>query len=237
LLSLPLVAQGPISAALGRDTAAYRVEGLVARNPAQRFSARFGRSGVAVAAGAARFTLSLKAFGRASALTSLQPVSPVASANRVTYAHGSLREWWANGPLGLEQGFDIATRPPGSGALAFSLAVSGAVGLAHGTLLLPDGLRYTGVHATDANGRALHAWLTLHGAQAVLHVNDRGARYPLRIDPSIQQAELTASDGAGNVSGEDYGPSIPWAQTRCKARCMCFRCREACGRARPRPPS
>ena len=50
LLSLPLAAQGPVSAALGRDAAAYRVEGLVARNPAQRFSARFGPSGVAITA-------------------------------------------------------------------------------------------------------------------------------------------------------------------------------------------
>jgi hypothetical protein len=205
LLSLPSVAQGPISAALGRDTAAYRVKGLVARNPAQRFSARFGPSGVAITAGAARFTLSLTAFGRGRALTSLQAVSPVASANRVSYAYGSLREWWANGPLGLEQGFDIATRPAGSGVLALSLAVPGGVRLSHGTLLLPGGLRYAGVQATDADGRALHAWLTLRGAQAVLHVNDRGARYPLRIDPSIQQAELTASDGAGNGSGEDHG--------------------------------
>jgi hypothetical protein len=32
----------------------------------------------------------------------------------------------------------------------------------------------------------------------LIRVNDAGARYPLRIDPFIQQAELTASDGAAN---------------------------------------
>src|SRR5580704_14369046 len=82
LLSLPLTAQGPISAAMGRDQAAYRIEGLVAHNPAQRLSARFEPSGVAIAAGSTRFAISLKAFGREGALQVLSPVSPVASADR-----------------------------------------------------------------------------------------------------------------------------------------------------------
>ena len=205
LSSLPLAAQGPVSAGLGRDDAVYRINGLVARNPAQRFSARFDRAGVAVTTGSTQVAISLKAFGRGATLRTLQPVSPVASANRVSYAYGSLREWWANGPVGLEQGFDVARRPAGSGALAFSLAVPGAARLAHGTLLLPGGLRYAGVHATDADGRALPAWLTLRGARAVLHVNDRGARYPLRIDPFVQQTELSASDGADL---DEFGYSV-----------------------------
>src|ERR1700722_9542226 len=99
LLSLPVAAQGPISAALGRGEAAYRIAGLLARNPAQRLSARFERSGVAITAGSARFAISLKAFGRGSALGALAAASPVASANRVSYAHGSLSEWGENGPL------------------------------------------------------------------------------------------------------------------------------------------
>ena len=197
LLSLPVAAQGPVSAALGRDDAAYRINGLAVRNPAQRFSARFGRSGVTIMAGVGKFNIGLKAFGRGATLRTLQPVSPVASTNGASYAYGSLREWWANGPVGLEQGFDIASRPAGSGALALSLAVPGGVRLVHGTLLLPGGLRYAGVRATDAGGRVLPAWLTLRGGRAVLHVNDRGARYPLRVNPYVQQsAELTASDAA-----------------------------------------
>jgi hypothetical protein len=142
LLSLPATAQGPVSAALGSEDAAYRIKGLVAHNPAQRLSARFGRSGVAITASSARFAISLKAFGRGGALRALTAVSPVAGADRVSYAHGSLREWWSNGPLGLEQGFDIARRPAGSGALTFSLAVPASARLDHGTVLLPGGLRY-----------------------------------------------------------------------------------------------
>jgi hypothetical protein len=209
LLSLPAAAAGPVSAALGRDEAAYRIRGLVANNPAQRLSARFGRSRVAVTAGSARFAIALKAFGRGGALRALAAVSPVARADRVSYARGPVREWWANGPLGLEQGFDIARRPAGSGALTLSLAVSGSARLDHGTVLLPGGLRYAGLRAIDARGRSLSAWLQLRGGRVLVRVDDRGARYPVRVDPFVQQAELTPSDGVGAAGDADqFGYSV-----------------------------
>jgi hypothetical protein len=148
----------------------------------------------------------LKAFGRPNALRrTLASASPVASADRVTYARGPVREWWANGPLGLEQGFDIARRPAGSGALTLSLAVSGSARLDHGTVLLPGGLRYAGLRATDARGRSLHAWLHVRDGRVLVRVADRGARYPVRIDPFVEQAELTPSDGVG---GDRFGYSV-----------------------------
>jgi FG-GAP repeat len=182
----------------------------VAHNPAQRLSAQFGRSGVAVTAGSAHFAIALKAFGRPSALRTLAPASPAADAARVTYAHGPVREWWANGPLGLEQGFEIAQRPAGSGALTLSLAVSGSARLDHGTVLLPGGLRYTGLRATDARGRSLRAWLQVRDGRILVRVADRGARYPLRIDPFVEQAELTPNDGVGcdGACGDQFGYSV-----------------------------
>lgn len=205
LLSLPVAAQGPVSTALGRDQAAYRLDGLVARNAAQGLVARFGRSGVAITAGGSRFDVALRAFGREGALRALPAVAPVASANRVSYERGSMDEWWANGPLGLEQGFDIAKRPAGSGALTLSLAVPARTRLDHGAVLLPGGLRYTGVHATDAGGRVLPSWLEVRGGRVLVRVNDRGAAYPVRVDPFVQQAKLTASDGA---SHDELGYSV-----------------------------
>jgi hypothetical protein len=206
LLSLPPAARGPVSAALGRDQAAvYRLDGLVARNPAQRLVARFGRSGVAITAGSASFDIGLRAFGRGSALTALAPVSPAVSANQVSYVRGSVREWWANGPLGLEQGFDIAKRPAGSGALTLSLAVPTGARLDHGTVLLPGGLRYADVRATDADGRVLPSWLQVRGGRVLVRVEDRGAKYPVRVDPYVQQAELAAS---GAVTDEFLGYSV-----------------------------
>jgi len=147
--------------------------------------------------------MALSSYGYASAQVAVAPVViPHASANRVSYGYGPLREWYANGPLGLEQGFDVA-RPPrsGSGTLTLSLALSGGLlpRLRNGSLLLSGhgtALRYGGLVASDAHGRALRTWLSLGGGRVLIHVDDRSARYPLRIDPLIQQAELTASEGA-----------------------------------------
>ncbi len=211
LEGLPAAAQGSVSAALGRDEPAYRVLGLRAVNPAQHLRVGFSRRNVTVVSGGARIALALSAYGYASALWPLAPVTPRVSANRVSYIHGSLREWFANGPLGLEQGFDIAARPHlGSGPLTFSLALSDnlAPRLQRGALLLSgDGvsLRYGGLVATDARGRALPSWLQLVGDHVLIRVDDRGATYPLRIDPFIQQGELTGSHG---TRGEELGESV-----------------------------
>ncbi len=57
-------------------------------------------------------------------------------------------------------------------------------------------LRYTGLAAHDASGRALVAWLEVDKEELRLRVEDAGARYPVAVDPFVQQAKLTVSDGA-----------------------------------------
>ena len=109
--SLPRAAQAPVSGALGAADARYRVThaggALVAHNPAQRWQLRFARSGVAIGTGAERLGLSLRAAGYGSALRAVAAVAPSAADNGVRYARGALQEWYANGPLGLEQGFTV----------------------------------------------------------------------------------------------------------------------------------
>ncbi len=90
LTSLPLAAQGPVSAALGSEKPAYRVTGLEAVNPAQHLRAGFSRHGVTVASGEARLGMTLSAYGYAGALETVGSAQPRASANRVSYAHGAL---------------------------------------------------------------------------------------------------------------------------------------------------
>ena len=98
----------------------------------------------------------------------LGPSSPRASSNRVRYSRPGIDEWYTNGPLGLEQGFTVAKPTVGRAAgsqLTVSIAVSGDVHpvLAHGgrsVALERAGhpiLRYTGLAASDARGRALPA--------------------------------------------------------------------------------
>jgi hypothetical protein len=219
LSSLPLAAQGPVSAALGADRHAFRVRAsdgaLLAGNTGQRLDARFTRAGASIATGTLKLGMRLQAIGSAGALRPLAAVAPGASGNRVTYAHPGVSEWYANGPLGIEQGFTVARAPAAgtAGPLTLSLALAGngrVRPLAGGRGLAisrgSSSLRYDGLLASDASGRALHSRLKLRGRDLAIEVDTRGARYPLRIDPLIQQGlKLTGKEeeGPGN-----FGTSV-----------------------------
>ncbi len=115
-----------------------------------------------------------------------------------------------NTPMGLEQGFTLVRRPVSKAAgdwvtLALARLPARVVARVYdggrGLELLRGGrvlVRYAGLFASDAGGRGLSARVGLVGRRLLLRVDDRGARYPLRIDPFVQAAKLTASDGAAN---------------------------------------
>ena len=65
--------------------------------------------------------------GTGRRLRPLAGVAPRARGDRVVYARGSgVSEWYAAGPLGLEQGFTLSRRPAGrSGAATLALALGG----------------------------------------------------------------------------------------------------------------
>jgi hypothetical protein len=209
LSSLPTAAQSGISAALGRDIPEYYVQaggdGLTSANPHQKLSTHFTREAVEVREGNARWRMTLRGYGYGEAVKVLDTVAPRVSLNRVEYRHGSLTEWYVNGPVGLEQGFTI-NAPPGNRngqPLLIALAVSGNVTVADPgndslTLRRRDGtaaLRYSGLTAHDAGGKELRAWLELRGQRLLLKVTDAAAQYPVEVDPWVQLAELTPSDG------------------------------------------
>jgi FG-GAP repeat len=226
LATLPVAAQGPVSAALGSEMPAYRVVGLAARNPAQGFDGRFSSAGVAVVSGRARVGISLSAFGRLGAVRSVPLVTPRVDQNRVSYSRGSLVEWWANGPLGLEQGFDVAAPPRGgTGPVTVWLALSSGVSarLDHRAVTLSvrgRSLAYSGLVVTDARGRTVRSWLGVDGGRVVVQVDDRGATYPLRVDPVRthgatatlkipHQATAGTCGAAGELgAGYDFGSSL-----------------------------
>ena len=55
-------------------------------------------------------------------------------------------------------------------------------------------LTYTGLRVFDADGQELEASFECAGDRLRLSVDERGARYPLTIDPIAQQAYLKASN-------------------------------------------
>jgi hypothetical protein len=200
---VPVAARGPVSARVGRDDPRYRVAGGRVTNPAQRLSARFSRAGVTVTSAGGRVRLRLASVGRAGAERRVARVAPHAHANRVDYARGGIDEWYANGPLGLEQGFDVRARPAGGGALTLSLARSS--GVASGSAVAFGHLRYGGLTASDSRGHALPSRLVVHSGRVQIRVDDRRAAYPVHIDPLVQQARLSPSDGE---RGDQFGLSL-----------------------------
>ncbi len=224
LSSLPAAAQGSVSAALGRDDSSYWFHAnpgsVHAENPRHAMALDFTRHGVEVDSKGARWGLALRGYGYGDQRIAVRQAAPQAKANRIEYERGALTEWYTNGPLGLEQGFTLA-QPPGKASgktndlpLTLALAFSGdstAELDAAGTALTLKGkngqatARISGLVAYDAAGRALPGRFALHGDELLLQVDDAGAQYPLVVDPFVQQAELTASDGA---AGDQFGFSI-----------------------------
>jgi hypothetical protein len=218
LCDLPPAAQSAVSAALGRDIAAYELRhetsGLEAVNPAQHLVSSFTADGIEVRSGSALWRMSLEGYGYDGALKSPVKAVPVGDRNRIQYRRGILTEWYINGPVGLEQGFTIS-HPPGKSkgqALTIELALSGNLRPFHDDqqVILRDAageprLRYSGLQARDSSGRELTARLDVQGQRLMLRIQDRNARYPIVVDPWVQTAELTSSDGG---PGDQFGWSV-----------------------------
>ena len=104
----------------------------------------------------------------------------------------------------------VARQPAGAadGALTLALGVSGALtargGSGGGLCCGANGkavLRYGDLSVNDARGKALPARMTVAHGRVLLSIDARGARYPLTVDPLVQDAELTNSteEGEGDL--------------------------------------
>src|SRR5438132_3377526 len=210
-VGLPAAARGAVARTLGGDDPRLAIHrtgsAITAINRRAGIDAMFtGRGGV-VRVDRVSWALGLRAIGRGRRLAAVAAVSPVAAGNRVRYDRPGLAEWYVNTGVGLEQGFTLATPPSGAGSAPVTLAL-GALPLGldasvsrdrHSVTVTRSGatvLRYSGLLVSDASGRVLPAWIEASGRHLSLRLDDRGARYPLRIDPFVQVGKLTASDGA-----------------------------------------
>jgi hypothetical protein len=202
LRGLPLTEQAVISRTLasGDPTFALRraSAGRLAVN-AGGLQASFSGSGV-----------TLGDDGSVARLAAPRDAALTAAGNRATYRSANLIESYVAGPLGLEQTLTIPRRPGGPLEVTTDLASSMRARIAAGVLTLSVGrdpvIRYGGLSATDATGRQFRAWMTLApGNRLRIQVADAGARFPVRIDPFVQAAELSAADGS---AGDGFGDSV-----------------------------
>jgi hypothetical protein len=206
--------------ALGTIHPAYQVQsngkgGWSGTNAAQGFQVHFDAGGASVSDTAESWKLGIElaAWGRAANTTDTVGVGPTLATGRMEYDHGGLVEWYQNLPRGLEQGFTLTSAPAGNGDLRFHVSVNGGATpfAADESTILFTGLcsapsmRYAGLLAFDASGKELPATLGAEGSTIVISVDDRGAVYPVTVDPFLELNKLTASD-AGSADG--YGVAV-----------------------------
>ncbi len=151
--------------------------------------------------------IALNGFGRGEQISAVAEAETAQTGNGLEYRRGALTEWYRDTAFGLEQGFTIHESPGGRGEIVIQLDLStdleGALdedgrGLSFAG---KDGqtLRYDHLKAFDANGAELDARMIYQGGRVLIQVDDRGAAYPLTIDPLIYlEQKVLAYDGAGD---------------------------------------
>ena len=224
LANLPVVAQSAVSSAIGQDQSAYHAAsaaaGVSLANPANGFTANVQSGALHVFAGSDTWDMSLVGLAYGGTMQPVGKAKTLANGNRVDSNYGTIDEWYVNGPSGLEQGFTVPPLPQSeaTGSLTVELALDGNLkstvnasgdGL---TLFRPDGsaaLGYTELTAYDAAGKTLPAALEVRAdgdrQDLLIRVDTAGAQGVITIDPFVQQAEFTASDGA---TQQYFGSSV-----------------------------
>lgn len=164
-------------------------------------------------AGGWSWGLELRSYGFSGAERSVGPTASVThEQGEVRYERDRvLREWFINDGRGLQQGWTLSERPVGAGQgglLRLKLAVRGGLRPA----VAPDStsvsfrdaagtraLDFSGLRAWDADDRPLAVRFEARGGDSLhVEVEEKGARYPITIDPIAQQAYLKASNTAAN---------------------------------------
>ena len=195
---------------------AVRAEGgYRARNPEQQWRTEFDGHGFITRpeAGDWQWGLELRSYGFPGQKRMIGHGAEVtAEGERVTYVRDmALREWFVNDQRGLEHGFTVEQRPAGANneetRLEFDLAVRGSLRpeiSADGKTLRfadPQGntvLTYSGLKVSDADGHDLPARFAAEQKAVRLLVDERGAHYPITVDPIAQQAYVKASNTDAN---------------------------------------
>ena len=207
---------GTISATLGEDDASYHLirgaEAVTGVNRAHGLGLAFTAAGLRVSSEEHDFGLELVAAGREGTRRPVAETMPSISLNRIEYDRGDLLEWYVNGPAGVQQGFTLDAAPAGPPTspvtldLRFSEGLGASVDASGSSLTLRSdqggpSLHYRYLTAFDADGRRLPAHLEVAARDIRLVVDDRGATYPIVIDPFIQTNALHTENGYGNGFG------------------------------------
>ncbi|MBN9692980.1 MAG: hypothetical protein J0M24_22280 [Verrucomicrobia bacterium] len=134
--------------------------------------------------------------------------SVIPAGDRVRFERPGLLEEYSVSVDGVRQDFVVEQPPAGTGELRLELALSGAtaeMALPGGSLVLTTGGRkiaYSRLCVTDARGAKLPARLETEAPHRLtVVVDDSGAAYPVRIDPTFSDANWVSMGGVSGVDG------------------------------------
>lgn len=164
--------------------------------------------------------LRARALGRPGRAEALPAGNLWADGGNLDLLRGSVVEYAVNDEGGFEHGYHLLQRPDGDGPVELAIGVEGADvhAIADGALFSVPGRTVVGwreLAVVDADGRPLPATTEarpspLGGQELVVSVDDRGARWPITIDPLLTSLESSfqpygaTADHAG-FSVDAYG--------------------------------
>lgn len=169
--------------------------------------------------GAARIgsvAIGLSSLGRDGAMRDVHGAEPamVGPEVRIERAPG-VTEWWRSLAIGLEQGITMAERPAGEGDLSLVMDVGLGVAVElegpRSARLVDAATRAPLAHyaqpaAIDADGRSVPVAIARIGERLALRVDDRGARYPLVVDPLVRLTTQSLPYGPDDFL--DFGEAV-----------------------------
>lgn len=214
----------------GRHAFLPTATGWQAINPGQHWTTTFDQQGFIARPKDAAWTwgLALQSYGIGTDQHSVTSTPKAkAEGTRLSYRWDDIvEEWWVNDSHGLEHGFTLSQRPSEisalkseiSSPLAFTLSVRGtltphrtedALGITFADTTGKTILTYAGLKVWDADGKVLPShFAEVSGSTVRLLVDERGARYPLTVDPIAQQAFLKPAAVGTTQKGDAMGCAV-----------------------------
>ncbi|MBI3857720.1 MAG: hypothetical protein HY293_18720, partial [Planctomycetes bacterium] len=184
---------------------------LAIEDPARGLRATFDATGLRLqpVEGGWTFRLGAATLGRAgSPSAAAAPASaPRLEGARVVFDHPLGREWYEPAAAGIEQSFLIPERPPGQGLLEIGMEARGldlACRSVGKVAFRADDVRVLELGAIvvrDDAGSFLSARFGGDGARVTIEIDDRGARYPILVDPLFAPPPPIPVPGTWSTNG------------------------------------
>jgi hypothetical protein len=186
-------------------------------NSVQSLSAHITQQGVAFdsignSSGKGGFILALQQYGREGVMQAAESSSIYEKDGVVYHTHSNgIAEKFSNTGNGIQQDFIVPIKPAGKGALEVRLGVEGATlktkndGLTVTVNSSQRVLTYDRLKVTDANNNSVPAHMQLHANNHIsIVVDDRSAKYPLTIDPTVGDENWVSMGGIAEVNWNVY---------------------------------